>query len=352
MATRPVRPPPRPVVLVYDPVEADALRPADPRRRAAGSPCTSACASEEAATPVAAEADVLYAWKFPHALYARATRLAWLQAMGAGVDWVLGPELPPRVVVTRAPGVFGPWMASTCSAGALWVTQRMETYRDGAARARGGSRPSCRNACAGKTLAIVGLGDIGREIARAARARWACGSSASAARGARRRRSTAFIARATFAGRSASPTSSSWSSRSTAATRGLIDAAELAAMRPDAWLINVGRGAVVDDAALVQALDRRRLGGAVLDVFATEPLPTDHPLWALDNAVITPHISGPNIPGEIAPVFNDEPRPLPRRAPPPPRRRPPPGLLTLDRRGQPGINRAGTLRRRKRAGHT
>jgi phosphoglycerate dehydrogenase-like enzyme len=85
----------------------------------------------------------------------------------------------------------------------------------------------------------------------------------------------------------------------------MLGAAELAAMRPAAWLLNVGRGALIDEKALVQALERRTIGGAVLDVFTTEPLPADHPLWGLDNAVITPHISGPNMPEEIAPVFND-----------------------------------------------
>ncbi|MBM4443265.1 MAG: D-2-hydroxyacid dehydrogenase, partial [Candidatus Rokubacteria bacterium] len=82
-------------------------------------------------------------------------------------------------------------------------------------------------------------------------------------------------------------------------------ARELAAMKPTAWLLNVARGAVVDEAALVDALRRRAIGGAVLDVFTTEPLPADHPLWGLDNAVITPHISGPSTPDEIAPVFAD-----------------------------------------------
>jgi len=91
----------------------------------------------------------------------------------------------------------------------------------------------------------------------------------------------------------------------TDATCGLIDAAALAAMKPGAWLINVARGAVVDEAALVSALRERRIGGAVLDVFAEEPLPAAHPLWALDNAVITPHISGPSTPEEITPIFQD-----------------------------------------------
>jgi phosphoglycerate dehydrogenase-like enzyme len=76
-------------------------------------------------------------------------------------------------------------------------------------------------------------------------------------------------------------------------------------MRPGAWLLNIGRGAVVDDAALVEALRARRIAGAILDVFPTEPLPAGHPLWSLDNAVVTPHIAGPSTAEEIAPVFND-----------------------------------------------
>ena len=74
--------------------------------------------------------------------------------------------------------------------------------------------------------------------------------------------------------------------------------------KPTAWLLNIGRGAVVDEAALVAALEARRIGGAILDVFGTEPLPPDHPLWRLDNAVLTPHISGPSTPEEITPVFD------------------------------------------------
>jgi len=91
----------------------------------------------------------------------------------------------------------------------------------------------------------------------------------------------------------------------TRTTRGVIDAAALAAMRPGAWLINIGRGALVDEPALLEALHSRRIAGAVLDVFATEPLPPDHPFWGMDNVAITPHISGPNIPEELALVFND-----------------------------------------------
>jgi glyoxylate/hydroxypyruvate reductase A len=292
----------RPVILVYHPDEADAyaklIRP--PRGRAVD---LHVCASEGAAAPIAGDADVLYAWKFPPALYARATRLAWLQAMGAGVDWALGPELPSHVVVTRAPGIFGAWMSEYVLGWCSWVTQRMEIYR-AAQRERRWIDSVLPGRLRGKTLTLVGLGDIGREIARLARAvgMRVLGVSRSGRRvpGLARVYRTGALHQALAAADFVVLVVPL-----TPATRGLIDARALASMRPDAWLFNVGRGAVVDDVALVQALAARRIGGAVLDVFATEPLPADHPLWRLDNAVITPHISGPSTPGELAPIFND-----------------------------------------------
>ena len=78
----------------------------------------------------------------------------------------------------------------------------------------------------------------------------------------------------------------------TSGTRGLMDAARLAKMKPEACLINVGRGPLVDEAALAQALREKRIGGAALDVFEEEPLPADSPLWDLENLLITPHTAG------------------------------------------------------------
>jgi D-3-phosphoglycerate dehydrogenase len=75
-------------------------------------------------------------------------------------------------------------------------------------------------------------------------------------------------------------------------TRGLFDAAMLGRMNPDAWLVNVARGALVDTEALVEALRSGRLGGAALDVTEPEPLPDDHPLWSLDDVIITSHSAG------------------------------------------------------------
>src|SRR3989449_2691444 len=89
--------------------------------------------------------------------------------MGAGVDWAITRELSPRVVVTRAPGIFGPWMAEYVIGWCSWVTQRIETYRE-AQRQRRWLDHVLPDRLHGKTLTIVGLGDIGPAIARAARA--------------------------------------------------------------------------------------------------------------------------------------------------------------------------------------
>jgi phosphoglycerate dehydrogenase-like enzyme len=222
-----------PAVLVYHPDEANAYArlirvPAD--RDVA----IHVCATETQAAAVIGKAQVAYAWKLPPDLYGKASKLQWLQAMGAGVDWAL-PSLPRRVIVTRAPGIFGPWMTEYVLGWCSWVTQRMETYRAAQRERRW-------------------IGDVLPLTRR---------------------------------------------------TRGLIDAQALAAMRPGAWLLNIGRGAVVDEPALIEALQARRIAGAILDVFPAEPLPPEHPLWALDNVVITPHVAGPSTADEIAPVFND-----------------------------------------------
>jgi len=88
-------------------------------------------------------------------------------------------------------------------------------------------------------------------------------------------------------------------------TRGLIGDGELRAMRPEAWLVNIGRGGLVQEQALVRAIHERWIAGAVLDVFADEPLHAEHPFWGMPNVVVTPHISGPSDPAQIAPIFNE-----------------------------------------------
>jgi phosphoglycerate dehydrogenase-like enzyme len=156
----------------------------------------------------------------------------------------------------------------------------------------------------GSTMLVVGLGDIGRTIARAARAVGMRVLGVS-----RRARPVPGVERV-YRPRDLRRTLSAadWVVLTvplTPATRGLLGAPELAAMKPSAWLLNIARGAIVDEAALLDALQRRTIAGAVLDVFSTEPLPPPHPVWDLDNVIVTPHISGPSTPEEIAPVFAD-----------------------------------------------
>ncbi len=289
----------RPTVLVYhgDPRYAELVRV--PKGRA----IVRAAATPSEAAGLVGEAEILYAWGFPPQLYARAGQLKWLQAMGAGVDWAFVPELPPGVILTRAPGVFGPWMAEYVIGWCSWVTQRMETYRE-AQRQRRWLDHVLPDRLRGKTLAIVGLGDIGRDIARAGRAFGMRVLGVS-----RRGRPVREAERVYPVGQMARALRQAdfvvVLLPLTPETHGIIGADAFAAMKPTAWLVNIARGAVVNEAALTEALETRRLAGAILDVFATEPLPPHHPLWRMDNVVITPHISGPSTPDEIAPVFND-----------------------------------------------
>jgi phosphoglycerate dehydrogenase-like enzyme len=289
----------RPTVLVYHADRRYAELVRVPKR---GVSVHIAATPSEAAGAVA-DAEILYAWKFPPQLYAKAGRLKWLQVMGAGVDWALVPELPEHVQITRAPGVFGPWMAEYVLAWCLWVTQRLKPYRD-AQRQRRWDDHVLPERLSGKTLTIVGLGDIGRDIARAARGLGMRVLGVSR-RGRPVREATRMypVSAMTRALREADfvvlllPL--------TPETRGIIGADALAAMKSTAWLINIARGAVADEGALLAALEQRRIAGAVLDVFDREPLPPSHPLWKMDNVVVTPHISGPSTADALTPVFND-----------------------------------------------
>jgi glyoxylate/hydroxypyruvate reductase A len=293
----------RPAVLVYHPTEAEIYARLINVPRGRDVQIHVAATEAEAALHIA-QVEVVYAWKLPPALYGKARRLRWLQAMGAGADWALEvPDLRRRVIVTRVPGVFGTWMSEYVIGWCSWITQRMETYRVNQ-RARRWDDQVLPERLRGRTLTLLGIGDIGGEIARVARAvgMHVVGVSRTGRRVPHVDRvyRTGHLHRALSAGDFIVVVLPL-----TRATRGLVDAAALAAMRPGAWLLNIGRGPVVDEAALLDALRDRRLAGAVLDVFATEPLPAEHPFWGMDNVVVTPHIAGPSTAQEIAPIFND-----------------------------------------------
>lgn len=144
----------------------------------------------------------------------------------------------------------------------------------------------------GKTLGIIGLGRVGQHVARIANAfgmrvvGWSptLTDAAAAAAGAERRELDDLLGEADVVTIHASLTPSS---------RGLLDARRIALMKPSAYLVNTARGPIVDEAALVAALEARRIAGAGLDVFDQEPLPAGHTLTTLWNVVLTPHIGWP-----------------------------------------------------------
>jgi phosphoglycerate dehydrogenase-like enzyme len=219
-----------------------------------------------------------------------APNVRWVHSKWAGVDSLVYPELADRdLVVTNSRGVFSPALAEFVVAAMLFFAKDFRRLiRNQAARRWEQFPPAVLE---GKILGVVGYGDIGRESARKASA---LGMRIQGIRRGRDPRppdpllDTAFpperlpelLATSDFV-LLATPL--------TAETRGLIGAGELAAMKPTGVLINVARGAVVDEEALIAALRQGAIGGAALDVFATEPLPADSPLWTLDNVLLSPH---------------------------------------------------------------
>jgi phosphoglycerate dehydrogenase-like enzyme len=144
----------------------------------------------------------------------------------------------------------------------------------------------------GRALGVVGLGEIGTEAARRAQA---CGMEVRYTKRRRLHPEVERQERLTFAPLDELLAESDFvllSTPHTPETDRLIGARELALMKPSAFLVNICRGGVVDEAALVEALQARRIAGAGLDVFVHEPVPYDHPLLACDNVILTPHIGG------------------------------------------------------------
>lgn len=216
--------------------------------------------------------------------------LRWFHSFSAGVDHPAFRALIDRgVILTNSAGTSSKPIAQYVLGMMLRVAKRMDTWAQ-AQRDRVWEQVQTRE-LTGMTVGIVGVGQIGGEVARLARA------FGMRVVGSRRRprkpryvdelvppeRLHDLLAAADFVVL-ALPLS--------AATEGLIGAAELRAMRSDAWLINVSRGRVVDEDALIAALREGTIGGACLDVVREEPLPESSALWSLPNAIVTPHNSG------------------------------------------------------------
>ena len=233
--------------------------------------------------------------QFPQALMPQAPHLRWFQQWGAGADWLLDhPEVAASaLMVTTGSGVH-----------AIPISEHILAYLFAFARAlpqaiRGQTQRVWQQPewsrifeLAGKTMVLIGVGAIGERTALMAN------GLGMRVLGVRQNADVStpgveamfapealleVLPQADFVVITAPLTE---------ATRGLIGEAELQAMKTTAYIVNIGRGGVIDEPALVRALQAGRLAGAGLDVFASEPLPPDSPLWAMENVIITGHYAG------------------------------------------------------------
>ena len=213
--------------------------------------------------------------------------LAWIHVGGSGFDHLAGGA-DSGPLLTNGAGVLAPYLAETLL-GALIALNRGfgRALRDQAGRRWS---PWSFAALEGQTLAIVGTGAVGKALAARAKALGLRVVGVSR-RGAPRAPFDEVRPLEALHAVAGACDYLSLNVRLVPETRHLVDADILRAMRPTAYLLNAARGAVVDEPALIAALAARRIAGAYLDVFATEPLPADSPLWRLENVLMTPHMS-------------------------------------------------------------
>jgi len=242
--------------------------------------------------PYIADADILltFAPRLSDDVLRAGTNLKWVQALGTGVDNLIDrPVLRKDVIVTNVHGIHGPPVSEAAVASMLALARDIPR----ALRAQG-EREWARfpaQLLHNKTVGIFGIGAIAEELAPKCKAfgMRVVGLSSSPRDVAGFDRMYASADLAKVAGEFdflvlLTPL--------TDKTRNSVDAKVFAAMKPKSFLVNLARGGVVDEAALVDALRDKRLAGAALDVFNEEPLPRDHPFWEMKNVIITTHQGG------------------------------------------------------------
>lgn len=227
-------------------------------------------------------------WQDRRSLDGLAPRLRWVQLTNAGSDPILH-LVSAGVVWTTAAGTTAGTIAESVIGSMLLFAKQYREVLD--QQRRHEWTRYVPSELTGATVGIVGLGHVGREVARRARS-FGCRVIASRRSGGGLHADVDELLSASALPRLLAESDYVvLTTALTAETRGLIDAEALRLMKPTAVLINVSRGAVVDEQALVDALRQGMIAGAALDVFAREPLPKDHPLWDLPNVVVTPHVS-------------------------------------------------------------
>ncbi len=241
------------------------------------------------------EAEIVIAWSIRPEQIAAAKKLRWIHSPAAAVNQLMFPELVnSEIILTNAREVHGPVVAEHVIALIFALAKkipgsvRLQEKHVWGQQILWDELPRVREV-AGATVGMVGLGSIGRAVAQSARA---LGMRVIAVREHPEKGSEdaeeifapakidEIFRQADYVVLAAPVTDS---------TKAIANAERLALMKPGACLINVGRGPLVDEPALVDALRAGKIGGAALDVFPKEPLPADSPLWDAPNLLITPH---------------------------------------------------------------
>jgi D-2-hydroxyacid dehydrogenase (NADP+) len=242
--------------------------------------------------PYIADADVLITFGAHMAdrVLEQGVNLRWIQALGTGVDGIAdSPALRSGVIVTNLRGLHGPAVSESVLASMLALARDLPRSLANQQRAQWQRFPV--RLLQGKTVGILGIGAIAEELAPR------CGALGMRAVGVSSApRPVPGFERIDAVGELEHVAGEVdylvLLTPYTAATHGIVSAQVLGAMRPSSFLINVARGGIVDEPALITALEQHRIAGAALDVFTEEPLPPDHPFWRLDNVILTPHIAG------------------------------------------------------------
>ncbi len=254
--------------------------------------------------------DIILGLRAPDELVRRSPQLKWVQLVSAGAEHILKGMIAERteVAVTTASGIHATPIAEytigsmLAFAHCLHMTMRAQLRHEWERSSFMDNADSMR----GKTLGVIGYGSIGRETAR-------IGAALGMPVLALKRNPTDHVDigwNPPGVGDPEGRIPAQWFGPDECAallresdyvtvtlpltphTRGFVGTKEIAAMRPNAYIVNIGRGSVIDQNALITALRDKRIAGAGLDVFEREPLEQESPLWELDNVILTPHVSG------------------------------------------------------------
>jgi phosphoglycerate dehydrogenase-like enzyme len=240
-----------------------------------------------------ADTEVIFGFVPPKNIIARAPKLKWMQAVSAGVDRHQGTEIwKSHVIMTGVSGIHATPIGEYVLEFMLMLAKNAPLSFK-MMQTRNWQRYMVRT-LRGKTVGIIGLGHIGREVARLAKAfgMRVIATRRSIKRAGKARNVDLLLPRDRLKELLKASDYVALTLPLTPETRHIIGEAELKAMKSTSYIINIGRGGLIDQEALIKALDARQIAGAGLDVVTPEPLPKESRLWDFDNVILSPHVSG------------------------------------------------------------